>query len=112
MEHFSTAPNILPKPVDDAKLLVAIERAVSLSLVRQASEQELENIREKWNLLSSREKETARWVGQGQLNKVIADHMQITERTVQVHRASVYQKLGVKNAVELSKLLMRIGEGA
>ena len=106
------ALDFLPKPVDDAKLLVAIERAVSLSLVRQASEQELENIREKWNLLSSREKETARWVGQGQLNKVIADHMQITERTVQVHRASVYQKLGVKNAVELSKLLMRIGEGA
>lgn len=108
MQH--GALDFLPKPVDDAKLLVAIEKAVDLSLRNQKLDQELADLREKWESLSLREKETARQVGAGILNKLIADQMNITERTVQVHRANVYQKLGVKNAVELSKILMRLGE--
>ena len=106
------ALDFLPKPVNDAKLLAAIEKAVDLSLARQEADETIRSLQEKWASLSHREKETARWVGQGQLNKVIADHMQITERTVQVHRANVYQKLGVKNAVELAKILIQLGVSA
>lgn len=106
------ALDFLPKPVNDAKLLAAIEKAVDLSLARQEADETIRSLQEKWASLSHREKETARWVGQGQLNKVIADHMQITERTVQVHRANVYHKLGVKNAVELAKILIQLGVSA
>ena len=104
------AIDFLPKPVDDAKLLEAVEKAVCQSFENQKEDLELANLRQKWESLSQREKETARQVGAGILNKLIADGMHITERTVQVHRASVYQKLGVKNAVELSKLLARLGD--
>lgn len=104
------AIDFLPKPVDDAKLLEAVEKAVCQSFENQNADRELANMRQKWESLSQREKETARQVGAGILNKLIADGMHITERTVQVHRASVYQKLGVKNAVELSKLLARLGD--
>lgn len=104
------ALDFLPKPVDDAKLLDAVERAVEASLAAKHSDEELELVRGRWDSLSAREKQTARFVGKGLINKVIADEMNITERTVQVHRANVYFKLGVKNAVELSKVLMRLGE--
>ncbi|MCI6529515.1 MAG: LuxR C-terminal-related transcriptional regulator [Mesosutterella sp.] len=79
-------------------------------LEEKASSQRLEELRERWNTLSKREKETALRVGRGTLNKIIAAEMQISERTVQVHRANVYQKLGVKNAVDLSKELLKLGE--
>lgn len=104
------ALDFLPKPVDDAKLLSAVEKAVECSLASKEDDAELESIQQRWSLLSAREVETARLVGRGLINKVIADSMNITERTVQVHRANVYHKLGVKNAVELSKLMMRLGE--
>ena len=41
----------------------------------------------------------------GKLNKVIADELGITMRTVEVHRAHVFEKMGVKTAVELAQLL-------
>lgn len=104
------AVDFLPKPVDDAKLLAAVEKAVDISLKELEADSRLADLRSKWASLSDREKETARWVGRGMLNKLIADEMQITERTVQVHRASVYQKLGVRNAVDLAKVLMKLGE--
>lgn len=104
------ALDFLPKPVDDAKLLAAVEKAVGISLQQKESDSQLEALRAKWDSLSDREKETARWVGKGMINKLIADRMQITERTVQVHRANVYQKLGVKNAVDLAKVLMKLKE--
>jgi Response regulator len=41
----------------------------------------------------------------GTLNKVIADELQISMRTVEVHRANLFEKMGVRTAVELAQLL-------
>lgn len=103
------ALDFLPKPVEEEKLLAAIEKAVELSFSTKEADEALDDMRRRWETLSQREKETAQWVARGQLNKLIADAMAISERTVQVHRANAYQKLGVKNAVELSKVLDMIG---
>ena len=45
----------------------------------------------------------------GDLNKVIADRLGISERTVQLHRANVMHKLGIRSAAELATLLTTIG---
>ena len=45
------------------------------------------------------------WILQGKLNKQIADEMQIAIRTVEVHRANVFAKMGVRSALDLSQLL-------
>lgn len=95
------AIDFLPKPVDDEKLLIAIEKAVNISLTNQVSRQEKAQLRAAWERLSEREKETVHWIKQGLPNKLIAREMGISERTVQVHRANVFQKLGVKSAVEM-----------
>lgn len=102
------AHDFLAKPVTDEKLLNSITRAVEKGCERWAQEEEKQRLKEKWATLSPREKEVAALVAEGLMNKVIADRLSIAERTVQVHRANVCQKLGAKNAVGIAGLLAKI----
>ena len=60
--------------------------------------------------MSEREKEVARGVADGLLNKQIAFNLGITEKTVIAHRGSLCKKLGLRTAADITKLLMRLGE--
>ena len=55
--------------------------------------------------LTDRESEVMRRVAAGKLNKVIADELHVSVRTVEVHRARVYAKLGVRSAAEVATWL-------
>ena len=55
--------------------------------------------------LTEREREVMQLVIDGKPNKLIADALAISVRTVEVHRARVFDKMGVKSAVELANLL-------
>jgi len=55
--------------------------------------------------LSEREREVMARVAAGKLNKVIGDELHIAVRTVEVHRARVFSKLGVRSAAELATWL-------
>ena len=55
--------------------------------------------------LSTRERQVMDLVLQGKLNKNIADELQISIRTVEVHRSSVFEKMGVRTAVELARIV-------
>lgn len=55
--------------------------------------------------LSEREQEVMQLLVSGKLNKVIAEELAIAVRTVEVHRARIFEKMGVRSAVELVKLL-------
>lgn len=99
------ALNFLTKPVDDEKLLSSIEEAVDKFFENQKDNEATDKVIRLWKTLSPREQEVAVSVAKGTLNKIIADDLGISERTVQVHRAKACLKLGVKNAVELSKVL-------
>ena len=55
--------------------------------------------------LTPRELEVMRLVLAGKFNKVIADELNISMRTVEVHRARVFEKMDVRSAVELAQLL-------
>jgi two-component system response regulator DctR len=50
-------------------------------------------------------------VVEGKPNKLIADALDISVRTVEVHRARVFDKMQVKSAVELAKVLATLGKG-
>mgnify|MGYP002413690820 FL=1 len=52
-----------------------------------------------------RERQVMERILAGKLNKVIADELAISMRTVEVHRANVFEKMGVRTAVELAQLL-------
>ncbi len=61
--------------------------------------------------LTEREREVMRLIIEGRPNKLIADELQISVRTVEVHRARVFDKMNVRSAVELANLLRDQGLG-
>lgn len=103
------ATDFLPKPVSH-RLLTAIERAVSKDVERRQQNQLTDEYRHVFDTLTAREKMVAKKVARGLLNKQIADELQISEKTVQVHRGAVCRKLGVKSAVGVASILSILHE--
>ena len=64
------------------------------------------------NADGQREREVLNELLQGHYNKNIADHLGITPRTVEFHRANIFEKLQVQSAVELAHLMGRYAPGS
>ncbi len=62
------------------------------------------------SVLSPREKEVAELITQGLTNREIAARIHIATRTVEVHRSHIFEKLEVKNAVELAMAFQQHAE--
>jgi two-component system response regulator DctR len=92
------------KPFSDNALVDRIEQAIAqsarilASTPRSAAAARLAD-------LTERERDVMRLVVEGLPNKLIADQLDISVRTVEVHRARVFDKMEVKSAVELANLL-------
>jgi two-component system response regulator DctR len=93
------------KPFSNNLLVDRIEQALAASA--QALQERRENGQTKRALadLTERERDVMRLVVEGRPNKLIADELNISVRTVEVHRARVFDKMNVKSAVELANLL-------
>ncbi|EGF32244.1 putative C4-dicarboxylate transport transcriptional regulatory protein dctR [Oxalobacteraceae bacterium IMCC9480] len=89
------------KPFNDNKLIDRVEEALAAS--REAGVQAQVQVR--LDSLSAREREVLDLILIGKMNKVIADQLGISMRTVEVHRAHIFDKMNVKTAVELAGLL-------
>lgn len=97
----SGAFDFFEKPFNDNQLMDRVEEALAAS--RQSGQDY--QIQQRMEKLSEREKEVLQLVLEGKLNKVIANTLNISMRTVEVHRSHVFEKMGVKTAVELARLL-------
>ncbi len=89
------------KPFQDNKLMDRVQEALTAS--EQASAGAA--IHTRLSTLSGREREVLDLILEGKMNKVIADKLGISMRTVEVHRAHIFDKMNVKTAVELARLL-------
>jgi two-component system response regulator DctR len=89
------------KPFNDNQLMDRVEEALARS--RQAAASSA--VRERLATLSAREREVLDLILAGNMNKVVADKLGISMRTVEVHRAHIFDKMQVKTAVELAGLL-------
>ena len=96
------------KPFSDNALVDRIEQALQLSTQALTQLQGDSSMRQRMAELTDRERDVMRLVTQGLPNKLIADQLDISVRTVEVHRARVFDKMGVKSAVELANLLQQI----
>jgi two-component system response regulator DctR len=93
------------KPFSDNALVDRIEQALARSAEHLAAMQARKAVRGRLDELTDREKDVMQLVVEGVPNKLIADQLDISVRTVEVHRARVFDKMQVKSAVELANLL-------
>ena len=89
------------KPFNDNDLMDRVDEALAAS--RQAAEAAA--VQARLATLSAREREVLDLILAGMMNKVVADKLGISMRTVEVHRAHIFDKMQVKTAVELAGLL-------
>jgi two-component system response regulator DctR len=96
------------KPFSDNALVDRIEQALALSSQRLASQVISADVASRLAELTDRERDVLRLVVEGLPNKLIADQLDISVRTVEVHRSRVFEKMSVKSAVELANLLREV----
>ncbi len=93
------------KPFSDNLLVDRIEQAVARSAQVLAERQSRDQLQARLAELTQRERDVMGLVAKGLPNKLIADQLDISVRTVEVHRSRVFDKMDVKSAVELANLL-------
>lgn len=95
------ALDFFEKPFNDNLLMDRVEEALAASRKAAASAE----VQARLATLSAREREVLDLILAGMMNKVVADKLGISMRTVEVHRAHIFDKMQVKTAVELAGLL-------
>lgn len=93
------------KPFSDNALVDRVEQALAHSAAAVQAQQAQSRLRSRLAELTERERAVMQLVVEGLPNKRIADQLDISVRTVEVHRARVFDKMEVKSAVELANLL-------
>ncbi len=93
------------KPFSDNALVDRVEEALKHSADVLAAHRDKQLVQTRLGELTERGRDVMRLVVEGLPNKLIADQLDISVRTVEVHRARVFDKMEVKSAVELANLL-------
>src|ERR1700694_2390914 len=102
------AIEFLTKPFRDQDLLDAVHVALERDRARRQREGEIATLRERFELLSAREREVVAMVVSGMLNRQIAAEIGITENTVKVHRSRAMEKMQAQSLADLVKMIERL----
>jgi len=103
------ARDFVEKPFNDNDLVDRVIEALTFDAGERARQAGQAGLAARLATLTQRERQVMGLVVAGKLNKVIADELGISMRTVEVHRAHVFEKMGVKTAVELARILASVG---
>ena len=98
------AMDFLLKPVDGAKLLVRVEEALKQNQEIRQRSVEQQGIARRLSELTDREREIMKGVVAGRTCKEIAQRLDISHRTVEIHRAHVMEKTGAANLADLARM--------
>ena len=97
--------DFVEKPFADNALVDRIEQALAKSSAANLERRQADSVARHLAELTERERDVMRLVVEGRPNKLIADALDISVRTVEVHRARVFEKMEVRSAVELANAL-------
>lgn len=103
------ATDFLTKPVRDADLLDAIERAIARAVQVRAEQAERDTVQSRLDGLTPREREVMALVVAGRLNKQIAGELGTVEKTIKVHRARVMEKMQANSLADLVRIAEKAG---
>jgi FixJ family two-component response regulator len=102
------AVEFLTKPFSDTTLLSAIQNAIERSGAALRLEAEMQALRDRYVLLSRREREVMALIVRGLLNKQVAGELGISEITVKAHRGQVMRKMNVGSFAELVNVAAKL----
>jgi RNA polymerase sigma factor (sigma-70 family) len=103
------AADFLTKPTEQHILVEAVTRAVAKGAADRAVSARRQTLRSQYERLTPREREVLRHLITGQTNRQVGAHLNITERTVKVHRAQILQKLQVASIAALVRFAIEVG---
>ncbi|SPY08867.1 response regulator transcription factor [Oligella urethralis] len=101
------AYGFLSKPFKDQVLLDEVAAAVRFAQQTRENLQRQQEAEEILARLSPREKQVANLLARGQSNRLIAQQLDISEKTVHIHRQNVMEKAEISSAAELARLMLK-----
>ena len=102
------AVEFLTKPFRDQDLLDAIRLAVERDRARREQEKEIREVQQRFDSLTSREREVISLVVKGLLNKQIADQLGSAENTIKVHRGRAMAKMHAQSVADLVRMIEKL----
>ena len=103
------AVEFLTKPFRDQDLLDAIQLALERNGQRRQREAEVGSLRERFESLTTREREVLPLVVSGLMNKQIAAQIGTSETTAKVHRSQLMHKMGAESLADLVRIAEKLG---
>ncbi len=103
------AVDFLTKPTNSQVLLETINKAIRKDIKNRQKQEKNAEIVARERRLSPRERELMRLIVMGKLTKTIADKLNLSLRTVEMHRANIMRKMEVSSQVELTSVVLRNG---
>jgi len=98
------AIDFLTKPIRDQDLIDAVAAAIRVDQDQRRRMAEVSEMRERYGLLTPRERQVMALVASGLMNKQVANELSISEVTVKMHRSSAMRKLGAKSVATFARI--------
>jgi FixJ family two-component response regulator len=95
--------DFLQKPFRDQDLIDRVQRALAADQANRQSLAQRDLLRQRYDSLTPREQEVMALVTKGKANKVMAGDLDISQRTVEIHRARVMEKMGAQSLAQLAR---------
>jgi FixJ family two-component response regulator len=102
------AIEFLTKPFRDQDLLDAVHIALERDRTRRELEKEITGLQQRFDSLTSREREVISMVADGKLNKQIADQLGTAENTIKVHRSRAMEKMHAESVADLVRMIEKL----
>ena len=102
--------DFLTKPFRDQDLLDRINNALKQDAENRAAIEKHADLRRRAESLTPREREVLELIVEGKANKVVAIDLGLSERTVEIHRANVMEKMGARSVAHLVKMHLTLNE--
>jgi len=102
--------DFLQKPFRDQDLIERLQRALESDRKNRSELSERSAIRERRDSLTPREREVLALVASGKANKAMAADLGLSERTIEIHRARVMEKMGASSLAQLVRMVLNLEE--
>jgi FixJ family two-component response regulator len=103
--------DFLQKPFSDQDLIDRIQRALAADAGNRQALSQLDELRKRYASLTPREQEVLVLVTDGRANKVMAGDLGLSQRTIEIHRARVMEKMGARSVAQLVRMTLDLGIG-